>query len=127
MTTARVRPFIFAVLLIRSAVHAREVVDSMTPHVHPDDLRIFDEQESPDGGEPVDQTRLESVVWEALRGLEAAGILRFRPEDSLFVLASNHAALSRVISVVAALDATIPDHLLADLSDRARLRFLCHL
>lgn len=100
---ARVRPFIFSVLLLRGAVRLQEVVGSMTPHVHPDDLRVWD----------TDATQLELVVSYALQGLVKKRVLR-ENADGLFVLDSTPEATRRAITATSALDAQLPDHLLQE-------------
>ena len=98
---ARVRPFIFAVLLLRGAVRAEEVVGSLAPHAHPDDLRTWDSE----------ATQLELVVAHAIQGLIKKRILRDRG-DGLYVLDSTPEATRRAITATSALDAQLPDHLL---------------
>ena len=100
---ARVRPFIFSVLLLRGAVRASEVIDSMAPHVHPDDLRSWDSE----------ATQLELVVSHSLLGLVKKQVLRQRP-DGLFVLDNTPEATRRAITATSALDAQLPDHLLQE-------------
>lgn len=121
ITPARVRPFVFAILLLRAAVRAEEVIASLAPHAHPDDLRDFSEVDDEEQG-----TGLEICVARTLQELVDVEILRLRG-DGLFVLTSNRAALARAISVVAATDGQLPDHLLSDLDDQARLRILSSL
>ena len=100
---ARVRPFIFAILLLRGAVRAEEVISSLAPHVHPDDLRAWDSE----------ATQLELVVSHAIQNLVKKRILRDRG-DGLFVLDSTSEATARAITATSALDAQLPDHLLQE-------------
>lgn len=103
LTPARVRPFIASVLLLRGAVREGEVIDSLSPHAHPDDLRSWDSE----------ATQLELVVIHALHGLVKKNILRVR-EDGLYVLANTSEGTRFAITAVSALDAQMPDHLLQE-------------
>lgn len=103
MNPARVRPFVFAILLLRGAVRAEEVIASLSCHAHPDDLRAWDSE----------ATQLELVVAHTLAGLIKRRILRDRG-DGLFVLSSTPEACRNAISITAALDAQLPDHLLQE-------------
>lgn len=100
---ARVRPFIFAVLLLRGAVREEEVLSSLAPHVHPDDLRSWDSE----------ATQLELVVAHAISGLIKKRILRDRG-DGLYVLSNTPEATRQAITATSALDAQLPDHLLQE-------------
>ena len=100
---ARVRPFIVAILLLRGAVRPEEVIASITPHAHPDDLRVTDD----------DQTPLEFTVEATLHEMAAQGFLRIN-DAGLFVLPSTPQAVRRAIALTATLDAQLPDHMLAE-------------
>ena len=112
ITGARVRPFVDAILLFRGAVRCEEVVAALTPHVNPDDLRIYGEDQ--EGAPPLNSTGLEVCVIETLQELVDAGILRPRADD-LYVVTTSSAAVARMISVAAATNSQLPDHLLNDL------------
>lgn len=102
---ARARPFIFSVLLLRGAVRASEVIDSMAPHVHPDDLRSWD----------VEATQLELVVTHAIQGLIKKRVLREHSHiPGVYVLDNTPEAARRAITATSALDAQLPDHLLQE-------------
>jgi hypothetical protein len=112
ITDARVRPFVDAILLFRGAVRCEEVVASLIPHVNPDDLRIYGEEQ--EGLPAHDSTGLEVCVTETLQELVDVGILRHRA-DGLYVVTTSSAAVARMISVAAATNSQLPDHLLNDL------------
>lgn len=103
INAARVRPFVYAVLLFRGGVRPEEVVDSIAPHAHPDDKHRWD-----------DASGLERTVKATLDDLTDKKILRLR-SDGLYVLSSEPNGTSAAIRAVAALDAALPDHLLAEM------------
>lgn len=105
ITSARVRPFIFSILLLCGGVRAGEVEANIAPLAHPDDIRAWE----------TDATRLQLVIAYTLEDLVKKEILR-RRDDGLFVLASTSTATTTAISVTAATDGQLPDHLLADMA-----------
>jgi len=116
-TASRVRPFVAAVLLFRAGVRLHEVVSAIAPLANPDDLRP---------GEDTDTTRLEAAVAVALGEMEAAGILRVRP-DGLYVLGASHEALRWAITAATATNAQLPEHLLAETGRASLLSILSDL
>ncbi len=107
LTPARVRPFVFAVLLLRGAVRTDEVLGAVNIHAHPEDIRSWE----------AEATQAELVVAATIFGLVQKGILRDRG-DGLFVLDSTPQALRTAISITSALDAQLPDHLLQEAGAR---------
>ena len=107
LNPARVRPFIFSILLLRGAVRIDEVLSSVAVHVHPDDIRSWDSE----------ATQAELVVTHAMHGLVKKKILRER-HDGLFVLNNTPEAIRTAISVTSALDAQLPDHLLQEVGQQ---------
>ena len=106
LTSARVRPFVWSILLLRGAVRPAEVVASIAPHANQDDLRSWDE----------DMSELEGIVWSPLHKMVADGVLRASEKSAeLFVLDSTFSATGRAISVTSTLDAQLPDHMLAEM------------
>ena len=101
---ARVRPFVWSVLLLRGAVRVEEVVSSITPHAHPDDIRAWEEEES----------ELVLTVQATLAALVAQNILR-EGRDGLFVLSDSPEAIRNAISVTSTLNGQLPDHMLAEI------------
>ena len=105
-TQARVRPFVWSILLFRGAVRPHEVISSIAPHSNPDDLRCQD----------TDTTPLEDAVHSTLRVMAEHGILRLSDKHTdLYVLDSSSAAARKAISVTSTLDAQLPDHMLAEM------------
>ena len=107
LNPARVRPFIYAILLMRGAVRSEEVLSSIAVHAHPDDIRSWDSE----------ATQAELVVSHAIYGLVKKNILRDRG-DGLFVLSNSPEAIRTAISITSALDAQLPDHLLQEVGQQ---------
>ena len=101
---ARVRPFIWAVLLLRSAVRIEEIISSIAPHAHPDDLRSWEE----------DQADLELTVQATIYEMVQQQILRYG-RDGLYVLSNSPEAARKAISVTSTVNGQLPDHMLAEM------------
>ncbi len=101
---ARVRPFVWSVLLLRSAVRIDEIVSSISPHAHPDDLRCWEGDES----------SLYLTVEATLDEMVKHNILRLGREG-LYVLSNTPEASRRAISVTSTVNGQLPDHLLAEM------------
>ena len=107
LTTADIRPFIWAILLYRGAVKKHEAVGAVTPlcaHSElysgwSDDLELED-----------DRTRLEWLVDEVLGDWTATGLLRYSTKGDLWVLNSSDRHLPEVIKVVAGTNGSLPAH-----------------
>lgn len=111
LNPARVRPFVWAILMLRAGVTAYEVVSSIAPHAHGDDLRCW-----VDDGEDEEASDLERAVFATLSKMVADGFLRVSEKnEDLYVLNSNNAATGKAINVASALDGQLPDHMLAEL------------
>lgn len=106
-TLGRVRPFVWAYLLLRGAVRRREVVGALSGHVSEDDIRQIEEL-------PEDQRNpLEITIDTVLGEMVGQGLLRLATrDDDLFVL--NPLGLQQAVSLVCSLNAQLPDHLLHD-------------
>jgi hypothetical protein len=104
INAARVRPFVWSVLLLRSAVRIEEIVSSISPHAHPDDLRCWEEDES----------TLHQIVRDTLDEMVIHNILRVGREG-LYVLSNTPEASRRAISVTSTVNGQLPDHLLAEM------------
>ncbi len=104
INAARVRPFVWSVLLLRSAVRIEEIVSSISPHAHPDDLRCWEEDES----------TLHQIVKATLDEMVTHNILRVG-KDGLFVLSNTPEASRRAISVTSTVNGQLPDHMLAEM------------
>lgn len=109
-TPSRVRPFIWAFLLLRGAVRRHEVTGALAGHVCGDDCRIgLDEFDAAS-----EQSLLDRFVDEQLGAFVSEGVLRLsRTDDDLYVV--SPLGLQRIVSIACALDAQLPDHLLSDL------------
>ena len=107
LTTADVRPFVWAILLYRGAVKSHEVVGAVTPlcaHSElysgwSDDLDVED-----------NRTRLEWLVEEVLGDMTASGLLRYSTKGDLWCLNSNDRHLPEVIKAVAGINGSLPAH-----------------
>lgn len=107
MTTADVRPFIWAILLYRGAIRTSEAVGAITPlcgHSElysgwSDDLDLEDSR-----------TRLEWLVQEVLGDMTAEGLLRFSSSQDLWVLNSSDKHLPTVVKAVAGINGSLPAH-----------------
>lgn len=104
INAARVRPFVWSVLLLRSAVRIEEIVSSISPHAHYDDLRGWDEYDS----------TLTKIVRATLDEMVTHNILRVG-KDGLFVLSNTPEAARKAISVTSTVDGQLPDHMLAEM------------
>jgi hypothetical protein len=104
INAARVRPFVWSVLLLRSAVRIEEIVSSISPHAHPDDLRCWEEEES----------TLYQTVKSTLDEMVSHNILR-SGREGLYVLSNTPDASRRAISVTSTVNGQLPDHMLAEM------------
>lgn len=104
INSARVRPFVWALLLLRSAVRIEEIVSSIAPHAHPDDLRCWEEEEND----------LFYVVKATLEEMVAHNVLR-HGQDGLYVLSNTPEAARKAISVTSTVNGQLPDHMLAEM------------
>lgn len=113
LTTADVKPFVWAILLYRGAVRAHEVVGALTPICAHAELYSGWNDELDD-----DRTRLEWLVDEVLGDMTAQAILRYSSKADLWVLEAgeNKRHLPTIIKAVAGIDGSLPKHLLCDLS-----------
>jgi len=106
LTTASVRPFVWAILLYRGAVRTHEVVGAVTPLCGSSELFAgwSDDLDLEDN-----RTRLEWLVQEILGDMVAEGLLRLGTQD-LWVLNSSDKHLPTVIKAVAGIDGALPAH-----------------
>ena len=102
-TAARVRPFVWAFLLLRGAVRGEEIVSALTGQVADEDLKSWDDH--------LGRTELQVVVDDTLAEMVAHKILR-RNESNLFVLRPEQ--LGKATSLACSLNAQLPDHLLIE-------------
>lgn len=104
INSARVRPFVWSVLLLRGAVRIEEIVSSISPHAHPDDLRSWEQEEA----------TLNHTVRATLDEMVEHNILRLGREG-LYVLSNTPEASRRAISVTSTVNGQLPDHMLAEM------------
>ena len=110
VTPARVRPFIWAHLLLTGAVRRSEVATCLVPHIAREDQKVFEDL--------FDRTPLEAVIDDELLELVAEGLLRRNKErrtdegEDLFVLTPE--ALVKATSLVCTINGQLPDHLLQE-------------
>lgn len=114
LTTAHVKPFVIAILLLRGAVRSSEILASLTPHCRQDDLKIggWDELEN----EYCEGTRAEKLVDEVLGEFVSEGILRYNEAEDLWVLTTKN--IPQIISWVATLGGRMPQHILLEVSQQ---------
>lgn len=106
INAARVRPFVWSVLLLRSAVRIEEIVASISPHAHPDDLRSWEAD--------FEEVQLWLIVKDTLDEMVAHNILRLGKDD-LYVLSDSPEATRKVISVTSTVNGQLPDHMLSEM------------
>ena len=107
LTTADVRPFVWALLLFRGAVKKSEVLGAITPVCAHSELYSGWSEYLEDGD---DRTRLEYLVEEVLGDMTASGLLRYSMKGGLWVLNSSDKHLSDVIKAVAGINGSLPAH-----------------
>ena len=105
LSTADVKPFIWAILLFRKGVRKSVVVGSITPRCAHTELY---------SGWSVDldcedyRTRLEWLVDEVLGDMTATGIIYYDEEDDLWVLSADDKHLTRIVKAVSGIDGSLP-------------------
>lgn len=107
LTTADVRPFVWALLLFRGAVKKSEVVGAITPVCSHSELYSGWSEYLEDCD---DRTRLEYLVEEVLGDMTASGLLRYSMKGGLWVLNSSDKHLPDVIKAVAGINGSLPAH-----------------
>lgn len=107
LTTADVRPFVWAILLYRGAVRSHEVIGALTPIcAHSELYSGWSDDLDPEDN----RTRLEWLVGEVLGDMTASGLLRYSTKGDLWVLNSNDRHLPEVIKAVAGINGSLPQH-----------------
>ena len=102
-TPARIRPFVWAYLLLRGAVRRAEVEQALAGHCSGDDTRIWDD--------PWNRTRLAAMIDDVLAAMVFDGLLRVNGD--LYVLKKE--GMTRAVSATCTLNAQLPDHLLMEI------------
>ena len=115
LTTACVRPFAWAILLYRGATRPSEVAANAGLVCSPEDLKVANWEDAEE-----DEERPWAEVWaeEALGDMLAGGLCRYNEEEDLWVLTAgaNKQNVPTVIGAVTSLNAQMPRHLLAEIS-----------
>lgn len=105
LTTADVRPFVWAVLLFRHGVKKSEIIGAITQVCAHSELYSGWSDFLEDGD---DRTRLEWLVEEVLGDMVASGLVRFSFHDELWVLNSDDKFVSQVIGAAAGVNGSLP-------------------
>jgi len=105
LTTADVKPFVWAILLFRKAVRKSEVIGSITPVCAHSELYSgwSDDLDHEDH-----RTRLDWLVDEVLGDMTATGLLYYDETDDLWILSAEDRFLPTVIKAVAGIDGSLP-------------------
>ena len=111
LTSADIRPFVWAILLYRGAVKSHEVVGAVTPLCGHSELYSG----WSDDLDPTDnRTRLEWLVGEVLGDMTASGLLRYSCKGDLWVLNSSDKHLPSVINAVSGTNGSLPQAYIAE-------------
>lgn len=114
LSTAHVRPFVWAVLLYRGATTVHEVIHAVSAICSTEDLKIANWDDADE-----DETRswAEVCVEEVLGEMIAEGLCRYNEEKDLWVLdvGANKRNVPAVIAAVSTLNARMPKHFLLDM------------
>lgn len=105
-TPARIRPFVWAYLLLRGAVRRCEVEGALTGHVQDHDIRAW--------SDPLERTELQVIIDDVLATMVFEGLLRVNQD--LYVLTPQ--SMSKAVSTTCQLNAQLPDHLLMEIDGR---------
>lgn len=109
LTTAAVRPFVWAILMFRTGVHSWEVVNALSAVCSTEDMKA--ESENLDD----DRTAAEILVDQVLGEMTAEGLLDYNDEKDIWVLRYSHQAVPVVITAVAGVNGRMPQHFLFEM------------
>lgn len=125
LTTAVVRPYVWANLLHRGATKPEEIVAALMPVCSKDDIKIAN-WDGVEEGE--DRTWVEVCVQDVLGEMLLEGLCRYNEELDLWVLSvgENKKNVPKVISACTTLNAQMPKHFLSELAycDRKKIQSL---
>jgi len=113
LTTAHIRPFVWATLMYRTGVASWEVVSAVSAVCSLDDTRIDDYDDQ-------DRTWLEICVDEVLAEMTFEGLLRYNAEKDLWVLAYTLSNVPTVIKAVSGVNGSMPKHFLLEMAQEVR-------
>ena len=111
LTTADVRPFVWAIVLFRGAVKDTEVAHAISGLCAHSELYsgwsdYLDDQDN--------RTRLQWLIDEVLGEMVSSGLLRFSTKADLWVLNANDRHLPEIIKAVAGINGSLPHSYLAE-------------
>tara|TARA_B100001173_G_scaffold271711_1_gene249830 strand:- start:3302 stop:3724 length:423 start_codon:yes stop_codon:yes gene_type:complete len=109
LTSAHVRPFVWAIILYRGAVHSWEVVNALSAICSTADMKISDDDDD-------DRTTAEICVDTVLAEMIIEGLLRYNEKKDVWVLVYSPNNVSTVIKAVAGVNGTMPQHFLLDMA-----------
>lgn len=109
LTTAVVRPYVWAILMHRTAVRSSEVVNALSAVCSLDDMRIEDEDEDA-------RTWAEICVDTVLAEMVVEGLLEYNDDEDLWVLRYSRSAVPTVIKAVSGVNGRMPSHFLFEMA-----------
>ena len=109
LTAAHVRPFVWAILLYRGAVHSWEVVNALSAVCSIEDMKEMDEDED-------ERTWAEACTDEVLAEMLIEGLLDYNEAKDIWVLRYSNAAVPQVIKAVAGVDGQMPKHFVVEMA-----------
>lgn len=114
LTTAHVRPFVWAVLLYRGAASVHEVVHAVSAICGTEDLKIANWDEA---DEEEERSWAEYCAEKVLGEMVAEGLCRYNWDKDIWVLdvGANKRNVPTVIAAVSTLNARMPQHFLLDM------------
>ena len=114
LSTAHVRPFVWAVLLYRGATTVHEVVHAVSAICSTEDLKIANWE---DADEEDNRSWAEYCVESVLGEMVAEGLCRYNYDKDIWVLdvGANKRNVPTVIAAVSTLNARMPKHFLLDM------------
>lgn len=113
LTAAHVRPFVWAILLYRGAVHSWEVVNALSAVCSTADMKIVDDDDD-------DRTMVEICVDTVLAEMIIEGLIRYNEEKDIWVLEYDSNNVPTVIKAVSGVGGSMPKHFLLDMAQRSK-------
>ena len=115
LTTAAVRPFVWAILMFRTGVHSWEVVNALSAVCSVEDMKIWEHADDDD-----ERTWAEVCAETVLAEMTAEGLLDYNEEKDVWVLRYSRAVVPTVIKAVAGVNGRMPQHFLAEMGQEIR-------
>lgn len=110
LTTAHVRPFVWAILLYRGAVHSWEVVNALSAVCGVDNMRISDDYDLDE-----ERNQAEICTDTVLAEMVLEGLLEYNEEKDIWVLRYSNTATPTVIKAVAGVNGSMPKHYILEM------------